>query len=334
MTNPIQNPKNNTQSLNTCSTDKTPLENKLNYDSVPKQCHDTGEPSQDRVDGTWESWLKEHSPNQKTGFGHHGQCDPMMTGQIINDPRQPNPNVVYRYARAIRGADEAMLTLFRDPAVVVLDEQGKAHNVPVIWGSQEKAVAAILQENVRKDSTLVVDRIRLPILSLYQSDMNYNQDRYTYSMAKNFGSRPDGTPAFTVSEKSERDTVFGVTRGVPVDISYTLYGWTMYQEDMNQIVEQIFTKFNPVAYINIRGINWEVIAKLDSFGNNVDTDPGDQAIRIMKFQFNMTLESYIPQPISRHKAVLKMKQEYVDGTNNEEITEVLEKIELAVKGLE
>jgi hypothetical protein len=108
----------------------------------------------------------------------------------------------------------------------------------------------------------------------------------------------------------------------------------MFQEDLNQIVEQVFQKFNPVAYINVRGVNWEVIAKLDSYGNNVDTDPGDQEIRVMKFQFNMTVESYIPQPITRHKAVLKMKQEYVDGTKEEEITDILEKIELAVKGLE
>jgi hypothetical protein len=257
-----------------------------------------------------------------------------MTGQIINDARKPNPNVVYRYARALRGADEAMLTLFRDPPVVVLDEQGKAHNVPIIWGTQEKAVAAVLQENVRKDNTLIVDRIKLPILSLHSTDITPNQERYTYSMAKNFGSRPGGGPAFTISEKKERDTVFGITRGIPVDISYTLYGWVMFQEDLNQIVEQVFQKFNPVAYINVRGVNWEVIAKLDSYGNNVDTDPGDQEIRVMKFQFNMTVESYIPQPITRHKAVLKMKQEYVDGTKEEEITDILEKIELAVKGLE
>jgi hypothetical protein len=104
-----------------------------------------------------------------------------------------------------------------------------------------------------------------------------------------------------MQEKFKKDTFFGVTRGIPLNISYTLYIWTMYQEDMNQILEQCFLKFSPVAYIRVRGVWWEVIVTLDSTANNIDIEPGDNKLRVMKYQLNMTAKTYLPQPIYRLK---------------------------------
>jgi hypothetical protein len=246
----------------------------------------------------------------------------------------PNRNVVYRYAKSIRGTDEAVKDLFRD--LVVIDENGKAHNVPIIWGTQERAVAYILQENMRKDESLVVDRIKLPMLAIHNSDFNFNQDRYIYHKAIDYLRDPQNNwrPGFTSSERYERDTVFGVSRGIPVDIGYTLYAWTMYEEDMNQILTQILTKFSPMAYIRVKGISWEVGVKLSSIGNNVDYEPGDKGVRVFKYQFSLTAESFVAQPIVRRKSVLKTRIEITDSPNPEDITEVLSRLEQAVKELE
>lgn len=274
-------------------------------------------------------FLKEAITNEKTGAGKSNNCDPMQKGQIINNDK--NINTIYRYSKSLRGTDEAVMDIFRD--LVVLDEDGKAHKVPIIWGTQEKAVAAILQDNVRKDNSLVVDRIRLPILAIHSLDYQFNQGRYVYHQAVDYlrGLRPDGKPGFTTNEKYERDTIFGVAKGIPIDISYTLYAWTMYVEDMNQILEQIILKFSPVAYIKVRGISWEIPVKLDSISNNIETEPGDQAVRVVKFQFNLTAESYIPQPIVRKKAILTQKVEITDGLKEEDITEIISRIEETVK---
>jgi hypothetical protein len=137
-----------------------------------------------------------------------------------------------------------------------------------------------------------------------------------------------------ISEKYNKDTVFGLARGVPINIGYTVTAWTMYREDMNQIVEQILTKFSHAAYIRVTGVPWEVIVKLDSIANNLEVEPGDKAIRVIKYEFNMTAQTYIPQPIERKKAVLKMKIDFVDGMTEEEITEVMARIEESVKELE
>lgn len=277
-------------------------------------------------------WLQDKS-GHKTGFGAQKLCDPMQSGHIVADVHNPNRNVIDRYSNAIRGSDEAMKDMFND--IVVIDEQGQAHKVPIIWGTQEKAVAAIMQNNVRQDNSLVVDRIMLPALSIYQSNVTMNQNRYTYHKAIDYlrGLRPDFKPGFTIKERFERDTVFGVARGIPVDINYVLTGWTWYIEDMNQIVEQVLLKFSPIAYISVRGISWEIGVKMDSIANNLDTEPGDKNVRVIKFVFNMTAETYIPQPITRKKAVLRTKMNFFNSVEPTEITDVLARLEEAVEEL-
>lgn len=281
------------------------------------------------------SWL-EDATQSKLGQGAQALCDPQQTGHIINEQGMspPNRNTVYRYAKSLRGSDEAMKQMFSD--LVVIDEAGKAFDIPIIWATQEKAVAYIIQENVRKDESLVVDQIRLPMLAIHASNYQFNQDRYVYHKAIDYLRTPltNWKPGFTVSEKYNRDTIFGVSRGIPIDISYTLYAWTIFEEDMNQILEQILTKFSPMAYIRVRGISWEIGVKLDSIANNVDVEPGDQAIRVFKYQFTFITETFVSQPIVRKKAVLKTKVEVTDSPNDEDITEVLARLEQAVKELE
>ncbi len=257
-------------------------------------------------------------------FGH-------ITDDFVRDPDRLHDHwmasYIPRYSKAKRGCDEAVKNLFED--LVVIDEQGTAHPVPIIWATQERAVAAIIQSNVRKDTTGVVDRIRLPMLAIYDSGISTNQSRYIYHQAVDYlrGNRADGKPGFTTREKYERDTIFGVTRGLPVDIDYTLYAWTMYKEDMNQILEQIVLKFSPIAYIKVQGVYWETIVKLESIANNENVEPGASNLRIIKWQFNLKAETFIPQPITRKKAVLKTRVQFADGLDEKEITEILERLQ-------
>lgn len=271
-------------------------------------------------------WLEDIS-NKKIGIGKSNLCDPMQTGQIVNDLKEPNRNTIYRYSKSLRGCSEAVMDLFKN--IIVLDEDGKAHTVPLIWGTQERAVAAILQNNVRKDNSLVVDRIVLPMMAIHSNDIQFNQERYIYTKAVNYlrDYSGDGKPGFTTKEKYERDTIFGVTRGIPIDVGYTLYIWTLYLEDIDQILEQILLKFNPIAYITVRGISWETIVKLDSVANNIDTEPGDKTDRVIKYQISLTAETFISQPIVRKKAILNTKLDFYNDTKEKEINEVITRLE-------
>jgi hypothetical protein len=279
------------------------------------------------------NWLEDAS-NKKIDLGVGQQCDPMQTGQIINETGDIDKGIVYRYSKAQRACDEAMLDMFRN--LTVIDEDGKAHPIPIIWGSQEKAVAYVLSQSPRKDNSLVVDRIKLPIMAIFNNSVTFDQSRYVYHKAIDYMRRyrPDSKPGFTTKEKYERDTIFGMARGIPINFGYTLYLWTLYLEDMNQLVEQVVLKFSPIAYIYARGIPWETGVKLESIANNVDLEPGDQAIRVIKYEFNFTVEAYIPQPIVRQKAVLKTKIDIMNSVDEKTINEVLDRIEESVKELE
>jgi hypothetical protein len=322
----IINPANqNQQSLNPCN--DLGAKGDMNNDITPQYCNP--EDSLNRVDDRNDlGWLDKNCENSP--LGRHHNCDPMMTGQLINDLEHPSREHIYRYSKAKRGCDEALRDLFT--GLVTIDTNGKAHPVPIIWGSQERAVAAILQQNVRKDNSLVTDRPRLPMLALHDTSFEFNKEKYIYHQAIDY-LRINGRPGFTMNEHRPRDTVFGVAWGLPVKIGYTLYAWTLYIEDMNQIVEQIMLKTNPCAYINVRGVRWESIVKMDSVANNLDTEPGEKK-RVVKYQFNLTAETYIPQPIVRKKAVLSEKIDIFNAVEKEEITEVFQRIEIAVRDME
>jgi len=323
--------EHNQQNLAGCQ-DKTFLQNLLNEDAPPPQCQEeTPEESQREVHSTLPNlaWLREASL-KKTGYGFNANCDPIMTGQVVNLP-DGNRQFIYRSPQAFRGADDAMLDLFSD--IIVKDEAGTVHKVPIMWGSQEKAVAAVLQENVRKDDSLVTDRIKLPMIAVHSAGHDFDPERYTYHKAQTYlrELREDMKPGFTQDEVYERDTVFGVSRGIPINISYNLYVWTLYWEDMNQIVEQIELKCNPLAYLSVRGVYWESTAQIDSRANNLDTEPGEK-LRVLKYQFNLTAKTYIPQPIERKKAVLKIRVGMNEGDDTE-VSSVLSELVEAVEEL-
>jgi len=320
----IVNPGNyQNKNLNECEPN-SPVETDRNIDISKKNCPGP--------EGLGLGWVERHA-SSKVGIGKEAQCDPMQRGQIVEDLKNPERAVLYRYSKSLRGCDEAMLDLFKN--ISVIDEDGKANKVPIIWGTQERAVAWILQENTRKDGSLVVDRIRLPALAIYSSGVDFDQSRYIYHKAVDYlRQKSDGKPGFYAKEKWEKDTVFGVTKGIPVNKTYTLTIWTGYMEDMDQILEQIFLKFSPVAYISVRGVRWETIVELDSVANNIDNEPGDQSQRIVKYEFNMTAKTHISQPITRTKSVLDTKVDIYNSIDEKKISEIIDRIETSVKDLE
>ena len=333
-------------------------EQRKNLDPQPIPC-DTNKEHFDVCDGieskfhneTVQQILDSDSIFKDGKLGQPIFCDPMQTGKIVDDCNAPelppDKSVIYKYSRGLRSADMATKGLFE--GVDVIDDQGNVMRIPIIWGSQEKAVQVILSNNVRKDNTGVVDRIILPMMSIYTSSYDFNRERYIYHKAIDYKrlnvssfdnngnpvGNPAGSPGLTHKERYERDTILGLARGIPIDLGYTLTIWTRFWEDMNQILEQITLKFSPVAYIRVQGVtNWETTVEIDGIANNLDMEPGDKNIRIFKFQVSLTTKTYIPQPIVRRKAVLKTKIDILDGISDDDIGCVLSKIEDAVGELD
>ena len=291
----------------------SPMPNSLNEEKAKLNCNSDNE-----------KLFKDIGKKKKIGI--NATTDPMQSGSIINDITQPvNNKVINRYSNALRGCDQGVTDLFKN--IVVLDEDGKAHPVPIMWGTQEKAVAVILQNNVRKDNSLVVDRPMLPMMALSSVDIAPDMSRYVYHKAKINFKNIYGENELR-KELKENDTIFGYARGIPINVGYSLIIWTLYIEDMNQILEQIILKFSPMAYIKIQNIPWEVSVSLDSLANNLDKEVADKNVRVIKYQINFTAKTYIPQPIIRNKTVLKIKNDFYNSINVDEINQIYTRKEI------
>lgn len=319
--------------LNDCA--EPPFNERLDIDPVNPLCPNCDiEPSQKDVP------IIQDNRHNKYGTGRAANCHPAQSGHIIDDFKQDPQRLmepwmssyIPKYSKSKRSCDEAVKNLFED--LVVIDEQGSANKVPIIWATQERAVAAIIQSNVRKDDSTIIDRLRLPLMAIHDSEFSINNDRYIYHEAIDYlrERRVDRKPGSTIQEnRHPRDTIFGVTRGLPVDIGYNLFAWTLYKEDMNQILEQIVLKFSPIAYIKVQGVYWETIVKLESIANNENLEPGGNNLRVIKWQFNLRAETFIPQPIVRKKAVLRTTVNVVDDIDDAQISEILARLESSIE---
>src|ERR1019366_4680099 len=76
----------------------SPLRQSENIDPAPQYCPSPQAnpqyPNQNDVGNEQESWIEEAMSN-KVGLGTSGLCDPMQTGQILNDLDNPQRDVVY-----------------------------------------------------------------------------------------------------------------------------------------------------------------------------------------------------------------------------------------------
>lgn len=219
-------------------------------------------------------------------------------------------SIMTSYSRSLRGCDQAVLDEFRGLDVWLPD--GERKKIPIIWGSQEKAVAIAMSDAIDK-SQIRIDRIKLPMLAIAAGDLSFAPERFTYHQNIRWLRDRESRMAYG-TEKRFGDTVYGKSRGLPVDKNYTLFAWTRYIEDMNQVVEQIILKFSPIITIEVPGVHWEVILKLDGVSNTLSPEIGDSAIRIVKFEFSFHAETYISRGIVRGKTVFDIYNEIGEGS--------------------
>ncbi len=162
---------------------------------------------------------------------------------------------VFKYCKLLRKTDEAVKGLFDN--LVVVTEEGDAHRVPCLWATHEKLATFVDQSNPTSELDLngkkkiVEDRIKLPIIGVYSNDIMMS------------GSQPL--------------------------IMYTANIWTLFQEDMNQILEQVLLKFDNKKNCKLIGI-----ARNYSYGDS------DYSLKVLKSSFSLTVEG-LGVPVETHE---------------------------------
>jgi hypothetical protein len=164
----------------------------------------------------------------------------------------------------LKAHDDAVEKLFRDIGLVAPGKDGENRwfPVPLIWADEQGAVAYVLKEITGG----VVNRVRLPLLAMHSPRIAPDTSRVS----------PSGSTACR--------------------IEYTLFAWTLVEEDMTQIVQGIFGKFGESRKVRLQGVGIGAGSELvlQVVANNRES--GSQGrIRVHKYRFDLSFNAWLPR---------------------------------------
>lgn len=161
--------------------------------------------------------------------------------------------------------------------LVYLNDENKTQKVPCWHANLERAIGKIKQE-----STLV-----LPVISIArQTDRSDDKRR-----------RQEAMVIFEKCFDKEKNRAVRVASlpPVPITIAYKLNIWTKYQQDMDQLSEQVRRFFNPHLLIPTSH-STQTTAYLAEETSNITLTVEDGQDRIIRRSYDISIETYVPNP--------------------------------------
>jgi len=135
---------------------------------------------------------------------------------------------------------------------------------------------------------LMNGRVRLPVGSLNQAKVEFNKDRFS----------PAYMPMVVRYPTKRADRAILVYRPVPWLVEYTFSVWAEFKRDAEFIKYQVLTRFNPLAVFRMADghIQGDVTLRFGGLNDQSDKEaPFDQQ-RLIKYDFSMTAEAWLPLP--------------------------------------
>lgn len=161
--------------------------------------------------------------------------------------------------------------------VYYVDKNNNPVKVKCFHANQERAVA----------KSFVGDNITLPVISIAETKSNADSKRRRYNpiLVNDSYWDPNKNRAIRVLSLVPR----------PVDIDYSINIWAKYKEDIDQIRETIYYKFNPDLEINTKYLNkTKAFITEESPANTMEAD--DTEDRVLRSSISIKVETYIPSP--------------------------------------
>tara|TARA_R110000803_G_scaffold61671_2_gene121639 strand:- start:1643 stop:2335 length:693 start_codon:yes stop_codon:yes gene_type:complete len=158
-----------------------------------------------------------------------------------------------------------------------IDDQSNFTNVKIAHGRQERTVAKKFQEN----------NLVLPFSTVYQSAVTQDDDKRRFKEVLVTSSKWN-------DETQRAERIVGYS-DVPIKAEYTLSVWTKYVSDMDQLSASIRLGFNPHKLI-VTPFSEETKAYLNEEADMSTTEAPDREDRLLKRNFTITIEGYIPSP--------------------------------------
>ena len=156
-----------------------------------------------------------------------------------------------------------------------INSEDKLVSVHCIHANPERAVAKLMQE----------DNIILPIISISQTTSDDDNKRRRYD--------PIIVHEVVWDEDTQRAKRIISFAPRPVNIAYEAHIWTKYKANMDQLIEQIRSRFNPSIFVpTIHNDITEAFLVEESDASTIEA--GDKEERILRRTFSISVETYLP----------------------------------------
>lgn len=132
-------------------------------------------------------------------------------------------------------------------------------------------------------------RIALPVMSVNRTGWRFNAERFTPAMNAYFYRRfadADGTRMVLAP------------REYPLLIDYVLSVWAERKRDIEYINAQVISRFNPIAEWRVEDefMTGNIIATFEGASDNSDLDMDANQLAKTRYDFNITIEGWLPLP--------------------------------------
>ena len=203
----------------------------------------------------------------------------------------------YYYYQALRKTIIQFLDVFNDIKIKRYDENGvfqRYVEVPIKFAPKERAYYYIFEKHQDE---------MLPMMSVTMNSVNFASER--------MGNR---YKSLTKSTSADSGTVQRFLNPVPYDITFTVFAWTKYMTDIDQILEQILPYFAPHIFIRVHipELNFYFDTKVVFNGANPDiaTDMSEEERRIIMYSLDFTVQAYLFTPVEDKGLIRKIFLNY------------------------
>jgi hypothetical protein len=179
---------------------------------------------------------------------------------------------------AFRALDEGMKTYWSGIRVPTKDSY-RFMRVKIAGGSKSLLVWSDELSN---------GRVRLPVASLNRTSFDANPEKFS-------------PPYLAMTGRylsNRRDQIAKVFRPVPFLVKYGMTIWTEHKRDVEYIIYQVLTRFNPMAefVLNDGHLIGSVPLRYDGAADASDKEVGSDQKAKVRYEVNMTAEAWLPLP--------------------------------------
>jgi hypothetical protein len=131
-------------------------------------------------------------------------------------------------------------------------------------------------------------RVKFPVASINRTSHEYNPQKFS-------------TPVLTMARRytsSRMDRVALIRRPVPFLVKYTLTIWASWKRDADNALEQILTRFNPLAdfVMSDHHLQGSVQLRYEGSSDTSEKEAGFDQKAKTRYEFSMTAEAWLPLP--------------------------------------